>query len=332
MHGGYRRQTRNSVLAFLTRRKFFAAAAAGALAVAADAAVFEPNDPQLVQIEIALERLPPVWDGLRIAQLSDFHYDPYFSVVPIRKAISVLNGLRPDLVVLTGDFVTVPFGRHQDRDSADVIDPCASLLAQLHAPLGRLAVLGNHDVISDPARIVSALETRGIPVLRNRSTSFVRAGARLWLAGIDDVLEGHANLQLTLAGIPPEEPVILLAHEPDFAVYTARFPVDLQLSGHSHGGQVRLPLLGAPVLPPLARRYPWGLHRLGGLTLYTNVGIGTIALPVRFLCPPEITLITLRVAGGMKSGGLRSSTIPHPEGGPRTGGTSAAVGAGKIGG
>jgi predicted MPP superfamily phosphohydrolase len=298
-------------LAFLTRRKFLAAAAAGALAVTADAVVFEPNDPKLVQIEIALERLPAAWDGFRIAQLSDFHYDPYFSLVPIRKAVSMVNGLRPDLVVLTGDFVTVQtFGRNRYWDSADVIDPCARLLAQLHSAMGSLAVLGNHDVISDPDRIVSVLETQGIPVLRNRSTYFARAGARLWFAGTDDVLEGNANLPLTLAGIPPEEPVILLVHEPDFAVDAARFPVDLQLSGHSHGGQVRLPLLGAPVLPPLARRYPWGLHRIGGLSLYTNVGIGTIGLPVRFHCPPEITLITLRAAGGMKSGALSSATIP----------------------
>jgi hypothetical protein len=319
-------------LAFLTRRKFLAAAAAGALAVAADAAIFEPNDPKLVQIEIALERLPAVWDGLRVVQLSDFHYDPYFSVVPIRKAISVVNGLRPDLVVLTGDFVTAQtFGRDHDQSSADVIDPCASLLAQLQSPLGSLAVLGNHDVISDHERIVRALETRGIPVLRNRSTAFARAGARLWFAGTDDVLEGHANLPLTLQGIPPEEPVILLAHEPDFAVHAARFPVDLQLSGHSHGGQIRIPLLGAQVLPPLARRYPWGLHRIGGLTLYTNVGIGTIALPVRFLCPPEITLITLRAAGGMRSGGIRSSTSPGPEGRQRPGGTSAAAEARNFG-
>jgi hypothetical protein len=244
----------------------------------------------------------------------------------------VVNGLRPDLVVLTGDFVTVQdFGWNHDRGSADVIDPCANLLAQLSSPLGSLAVLGNHDVLSDHERIVRALETRGIAVLRNRSVAFARAGVRLWFAGTDDVLEGHANLQLTLEGIPPEEPVILLAHEPDFAVHAARFPVDLQLSGHSHGGQIRLPLLGAPVLPPLARRYPWGLHRIGGLTLYTNVGIGTIALPVRFLCPPEITLITLRAAGGMRSGGLRSSTIPGPEAWPRPSGTSAAAAARNFG-
>jgi uncharacterized protein len=319
-------------LAFLTRRKFLAAAAAGALAVTADAAVFEPNDPKLVRIEIALERLPAAWDGLRVVQLSDFHYDPYFSLVPIRKAVSMVNGLRPDLVVLTGDFVTVPtFGRDRHSESADVIDPCARLLAQLRSPMGSLAVLGNHDVNSDPERIVSALETQGIPVLRNRSTYFARAGARLWFAGTDDVLEGNANLPLTLAGIPPEEPVILLVHEPDFAVDAARFPVDLQLSGHSHGGQIRLPLLGAPVLPPLARRYPWGLHRIGGLTLYTNVGIGTIGLPVRFLCPPEITLITLRAAGGMKSGSLSSSTTPGTDHRPRSDGT-LAVQPGNFGG
>jgi predicted MPP superfamily phosphohydrolase len=138
------------------------------------------------------------------------------------------------------------------------------------------------------------------------------------------VLEGNANLPLTLAGIPPEEPVILLVHEPDFALDAARFPVDLQLSGHSHGGQVRLPWLGAPVLPLLARRYPWGLHRIGGLTLYTNVGIGTIGLPIRFLCPPEITLITLRAGGGTKSGSLSSATIPGADHRPRTDGTWAA--------
>jgi predicted MPP superfamily phosphohydrolase len=160
-----------------------------------------------------------------------------------------------------------------------------------------LAVLGNHDVATDPARITSTLQAQGIPVLRNRSTSFERGGTRLWFAGIEDVLEGDPDLPLALQGIPPDEPAVLLAHEPDFAVRASRFPVDLQLSGHSHGGQVRLPLLGAPVLPPLARLYPWGLHRIGDLTLYTNVGIGTVVLPIRFNCPPEITLITLRAGG-----------------------------------
>jgi len=113
---------------------------------------------------------------------------------------------------------------------------------------------------------------------------------------VDDVLEGKPSLDLTLNGIPPGEPVILLAHEPDWADYVAKHPVDLQISGHSHGGQIRLPLIGAPYLPVLGRKYPWGLRRIGPLTLYTNCGIGTIRIPMRLNCPPEITLFTLRSA------------------------------------
>jgi predicted MPP superfamily phosphohydrolase len=123
-----------------------------------------------------------------------------------------------------------------------------------------------------------------------------QAGARLWLCGVDDVIEGRPNLDVTLKGIPPNEPVVLLLHEPDAADHVAKYPVDLQLSGHSHGGQVRLPFVGAPFLPDLARKYPWGLRRIGRLTLYTNIGLGTIRVPVRFHCPPEITLFTLRAA------------------------------------
>ena len=118
---------------------------------------------------------------------------------------------------------------------------------------------------------------------------------------MDDVLAGRPDLGLALRGIPTDEPVILLAHEPDWADYVAPHPVDLQLSGHSHGGQIRFPLIGAVVLPELARKYPWGLRRIGSLTLYTNAGIGTILVPMRLNCPPEITLITLRAGAGEKS-------------------------------
>ncbi|PYX05012.1 MAG: hypothetical protein DMG88_22785 [Acidobacteria bacterium] len=155
-------------------------------------------------------------------------------------------------------------------------------------------ILGNHDAGSDPNRITEALQAKGITVLRNRSIPFEEAGQRLWLAGLDDVLEERSDLDLTLRPVPKSEPVILLAHEPDYANFVSHYPVDLQLSGHSHGGQVRFPLIGAPYLPPLGKKYPRGLHRIRGLTLYTNVGIGTIRLPVRFCCPPEVTLFTLR--------------------------------------
>jgi predicted MPP superfamily phosphohydrolase len=283
---------------FLNRRNFLKAAlATGALAVAAEGAVLEPNHPKLVRIEIPLARLPEAWDGLKIAQLSDLHYDEHFPVTPIRKAVDIVNGLNAELVVLTGDFVTVPLFKEYlggRTRAARFIEPCANLLTQVRARRGVLAILGNHDAGSDPDRITEALQTKGITVLRNRSIPFEEAGQRLWLGGLDDVLEERSDLDLTMRPVPKSEPVILLAHEPDYANFVSHYPVDLQLSGHSHGGQVRFPLIGAPYLPPLGRKYPRGLHRIRGLTLYTNAGIGTIRLPVRFCCPPEVTLFTLR--------------------------------------
>lgn len=283
---------------FLNRRNFLKAAlATGALAMAAESAIVEPNHPKLVRIEVPLARLPEAWDGIRIAQVSDFHYDEHFSVVPIRKAIDMVNGLDADLVVLTGDFVTVPLFKKYlggSKRAARFIEPCASLLAQVHARRGVLAILGNHDAVSDPHRITEALQAKGITVLRNRAIPFEEGEQRLWLAGLDDVLERQSDLELTLRPVPRTEPVVLLAHEPDVANAVSHYPVDLQLSGHSHGGQVRFPVVGPPYLPPLGRKYPRGLHRIRGLTLYTNIGIGTIRLPVRFWCPPEVTLITLR--------------------------------------
>ena len=284
----------------LTRRTFLtgsAVAAAGAFAVGGYATIFEPTHPKLTRVDIFLSRLPEAWDGFRIVQLSDFHYDDYFCVIPIRSAVATVNQLQPDLVLLTGDFVTVPIWAeylHSAKKAAEDAEPCAQLLSQLRALGGVIAALGNHDVASDSHRIVEALQFHGIPVLRNSAVALARGASRLWLAGIDDALEGKPDLDQTLKGIPREEPVILMAHEPDFADDVAKYPVDLQLSGHSHGGQVRLPLVGALYLPEMAEKYSRGLYKVGPLTLYTNSGIGTIRAPVRFNCPPEITLFTLR--------------------------------------
>jgi len=291
-----------------TRRNFIKAGAAviasGALAIEGKSIITGTQDPRLVQVEIPLARLPAVWDGLTVAQLSDFHYDPDFTVPPIRKAIEITNELRPDLIVLTGDFVTVPpYSKvfHNKKRSARVAEPCAALLRQLLAPLGVFAVLGNHDGDSDPEFIVECLQANRIQVLRNRSVPLERQGKRLWLAGVDDVLEGNPNLDLTMKGIPGDEAVLALVHEPDYARRVVGHPIDLQLSGHSHGGQIVLPLVGPAYLPPLGRRYPKGLYRIGQLTLYTNVGLGTIRIPLRLNCPPEVTLIKLRTASGAKT-------------------------------
>jgi uncharacterized protein len=279
----------------VSRRKFLYAGAlvAAGAALSADGFV-ESNDPHVVRREIPLKRLPHSFDGFTIAHISDFHYEHHFSVVPIRKAVDMVNLLRPDLIALTGDFITVPvFDRARFlRRSAETAIPCAALLSQLQAP--KYAILGNHDAMANPPLIVHSLQDHGIPVLRNRCVPIEHGNARIWLAGIDDLLRGEPRMDLTLKGIPPDEATVLLAHEPDFADHAAFFSVDLQLSGHSHGGQVWIPGIGAPWLPPMSRKYPRGLYRVKDLTLYTNMGIGTIRAPIRLNCPPEVTLITLR--------------------------------------
>lgn len=282
-----------------TRRQFLytgAAAAIGAAALGTDG-YFESYRLQLRRLEIPLRRLPCQFDGFTIVQLSDFHYEEEFSALPIRRSVDMINNLRPDLVVFTGDFVTVPMfrlGSHAASASANAAFPCAQILSGIKARLGAFAILGNHDAYSNPALVISALRAHGIPVIKNASVPIEQGGARFWLAGIDDALEGQPDLGAAIEKIPAGEPIILLAHEPDFADEAALTPVDLQLSGHSHGGQIWIPGVGAPWLPPLARNYPRGFYKIENMVLYTNVGIGTIRAPIRINCVPEVTHITLR--------------------------------------
>jgi predicted MPP superfamily phosphohydrolase len=167
-------------------------------------------------------------------------------------------------------------------------------LRQMRAPYGLCAVLGNHDVKSDPNLVEGLLRAVGIQVLANQSVPIEGNGARFWLSGVNDPLEGKPDLAQTLHSVPSDEATILLAHEPDYADHVVRYPVDLQLSGHTHGGQIRVPFLPPGYLPPMGRKYVWGLYKIGGLTLYTNRGLGTVNVPVRMNCPPEITLLTPR--------------------------------------
>ena len=282
-----------------TRRQFLftgALAAAGIAAVGSDG-YFESYRLQLKKIEIPLRRLPHQFDGFTIVQVSDFHYEEEFSAIPIRRSVDLVNSLHPDLVVFTGDFVTAPmfrFGRHAALVAANAVFPCAAVLSGIKAPMGSFAILGNHDAYSNPALVATGLRSHGIPLLKNSCVPIERDGARFWLAGIDDALEGQPDLGAAIKKIPQGEPIILLAHEPDFADEAALTPVDLQLSGHSHGGQIWIPGIGAPWLPSLARNYPRGFYKIENMVLYTNIGIGTIRAPIRINCIPEVTHITLR--------------------------------------
>ncbi len=243
--------------------------------------------------EFHLQRWPERLNGFTVAVLSDFHYDPIFSVHPLRAAIAMVNNLHPDLIALTGDFVTVS-SIGDEAKGALAAEPCASLLRQMSAPHGLWAVMGNHDDATDPEHVTRALQAQNIQVLANQSQPIEQDGARFWLAGVNDVMNGAADLSKTMHGVPASEAVILLAHEPDFADEAAKSPIDLQLSGHSHGGQIRIPFLPPLYLPALAKKYVWGTYQVGPLMLHTSAGLGTIGVPMRLNCPPEITLLTLR--------------------------------------
>jgi predicted MPP superfamily phosphohydrolase len=208
--------------------------------------------------------------------------------------IELTAAQKPDLVILTGDFVTASPTRKDRTARAEHAWPCADVLRRIDSPLGCFAVLGNQDYDTKADVVAEALSTGSrIQVLRNRAIALEREGARLWLAGIDNVTARRANPGYALHGVPKEECTIVAVHEPDFADEMRKFSVDFQMSGHSHGGQVRFPGVGALYLPKGARKYPMGHYQIGELQLYTNRGIGVIGLPMRFLCPPEITIFTL---------------------------------------
>ena len=284
----------------LSRRQFVKGSVVGLTGLAAagfavDGFLVEPQHAVAEHIEIKLKRLPEAFDGFRIAQLSDIHFGPYMTRPELDRSVELAKQFKPDLVALTGDFVSHPWHRRNGREGAKNAEPCADAFASLKG-LPILAVLGNHDHWNNADLISEALEDRGIEVLRNGARLLEKDGQRLWIAGVDDVLEGQADLSRTTAGIPAGEMTILLAHEPDYADLASKAGVDLQLSGHSHGGQVRVPGIGPIVLPELARKYHTGLNQVGNLQVYTTRGIGVINPPVRLNCPPEVTLITLRMA------------------------------------
>jgi predicted MPP superfamily phosphohydrolase len=282
----------------LSRRQFiaFSALAAGG-GLVAYSGLWDRHHLELVQQTIRLRRLPQAFHGLRIAQISDIHYDEYTEPYFVREIVRRINALDPDVVVLTGDFVTDgPLPRHI---GARLSYPCAEILGGIQCPY-RFASLGNHDALVGWPVVVDALKAHGIPTLANSCLPFERNGSRLWFAGIRSSQDDFPSLDDAVPRqTAPGEPVILLAHEPDYANRVlAHGGVDLMLSGHTHGGQVRLPFIGTPrhMLPRGGRRFIEGYFKMGPLQLYVNRGIGTVKLPVRFLCPPELTLFTLQPA------------------------------------
>lgn len=257
------------------------------LGEAARSALTEPHRLTIEHQQIYLHRLPQEFDGFRIVHLSDIHHSPFTSQAQIKRAVETANSLQPDIVALTGDYVS------KERRYAA---PCAELLGSLRPRHGVYAVLGNHDHWTDAALITDLFRAEGITVLVNQGMRFEKKGAAFWLAGVDDSMVGLEDLSLALAGARDDELKLLLAHNPIILRRAARAGVDLVLSGHTHGGQVRLRSERSSTERP-RRRLLKGLARQGATQIYVTRGLGTVVLPVRFGCPPEVSLLELRCAG-----------------------------------
>lgn len=251
----------------------------------------EPEWLHVAHLQLQLPNLAAAFRGYRIVHITDIHMGGAMTREHLDGVVRAVNEQSPDLVAITGDFVTAASG---EPAPAEVAPDLAASLGALRPRDAAVAVLGNHDHWAGPGAVRSAISEGGAMELNNAVHTVSRGGDALHVAGVDDHWERQDRLPLVLERLPPAGAAILLAHEPDFAdvsAATGRF--DLQLSGHSHGGQVRVPLLGPPFLPPLGRKYPAGRYDVGGMIQYTSRGLGVLPPRVRFNCRPEVTVITL---------------------------------------
>jgi uncharacterized protein len=288
----------------LNRRAFLkkvgwsgAALAAGA---AAYAAWIEPTRVQVNRLRVAVRGLPRAFDGLTIAQLSDLHRSHEVSSAYLNHCVDLANALEPDLIALTGDYLTYVWDRIWlewailgDRQSApDFLRDVAACVGRARARYGVFACLGNHDRWYDATAVAGALRGAGVTVLRNEHAAVRIGGEPLPIVGIDDPWGGWADLPGAFAGVDAPFALVLM-HRPDFFEHWVRKGAHLILAGHTHGGQVDLPLIGPPVMSRLGRKYPHGLFRRDDVQMYVNRGLGVTPPAVRFNCPPEISFFRL---------------------------------------
>lgn len=254
-------------------------------------ALLEPRQFEITHQRILLPKLPPEFHGFRIVQLSDIHHSPFLSEGEIAQAVSYANELKADLTVLTGDYIS---------HSTDYIPGCARALGRLQAPHGVYAVLGNHDHWTDGPATATAFTDQGIRILTNENVRIELGAASIRLLGVDDLMVGRDDLPAAMVDTSNDEVRILLCHNPRIIREAARAEIDLVLSGHTHGGQINWRLLTGRKDPKTyrwlrrpSRRLTRGHAQLGATQLYVNRGLGTVIAPLRYGCPPEITLLEL---------------------------------------
>ena len=289
----YPAQARRTESKLITRRNFIIGSSAAGLGLATYAGTHGRHEIDHVQRTIPIRNLPDAFQGFRIAQISDIHLEEYTEPFFLEEFVRRINALKPDLVLLTGDFISDSPRAYPFAHKAAGV--CAEILEGLTCPQ-RYAILGNHDVTVGSEHVIQPLQAHGTPVLVDSYVPIERGKDHIWLSGACD--PGTSTCYLDMAIPPmPNAPVIFMAHEPDFVdtvVKHPRFPlIDLMLSGHTHGGQVRMPFLGPLILPSMGKKYVEGLFHFDHMQLYVNRGVGTVGLPFRFNCPSELTELTL---------------------------------------
>lgn len=255
---------------------------------------WEPQRLVVVPTDLELPAWPKPLAGLRVALLSDLHIgSPHWDLRALEQLVDRTNDEHPDLIVLAGDYQIngVPGGSFVEAE------PIAARLGQLRAPLGVFAVLGNHDWWNDGERTRSALTAHKVEVLEERAVAVDYRGGRFYVAGLADQMTRHSDPRAVLATVPTGAPTLVVVHEPDvFATFPELgISPTLTLAGHTHGGQVWLPVLGRRVVPSeYGERYAYGHVEEAGRHLFVTSGVGTSVLPVRFMVPPEIAILNLR--------------------------------------
>lgn len=284
--------------ATMTRRQFLQRlAVTGLLSTGAGAAYArrEAYSPVVERVEFALRHLPAAFDGTTVAFLTDTHHGPFVPVSYLEEVVHLTNALAPDIVALGGDYVQRRRPFYPRGNPRHLVAPGVGVLGKLRAPLGRFAVLGNHDRKVSVMLTRRALAQAGFVELTNTGVALERDGGRLWLCGVDDLRTGKPNLPRALRGCGVRDACLLLSHNPDIVERIRDPRVGLVLSGHTHGGQVVLPLVGAPFTASrYGQKYREGLVKGPTARVYVSRGVGTIAVPLRWGAPPEVTLLTLR--------------------------------------
>lgn len=263
---------------------------------------FITREIEISRHTVRLRNLPPAFEGLRAVHLTDIHHSRYVSFNAVYRMVALANRQRPDIVFLTGDYVTW---------SRKYIEPMGQALRHLSARLGVYAVLGNHDLRVDAEAVTWTLRNAGIEVLRNESSRLDSQGHSLWLAGVDEYSYGQSDVSKALQGLPENAPKILLAHNPEIISAAAEHQVDFVAAGHTHGGQVKLPgLKSLNSITQPGQEFLEGFVSAGRTQMYISRGLGKVVVPLRIKCPAEIPVYTFRSSTN-RVGSQRVNSLPY---------------------